>query len=188
MSFLPNERTNYVWFPKIAHEKQWAVAVISWWTLDGCCCLLVNMQILKHTEQIAHKFFVQNLNCRSSSLYNPPPPRYMTGMAYEISHGVSSIAPSARFPTQHTTTETAVRQIKGKSTVESTTCLPPSQATGGWERGGPGGALQGESDRCFGSEGDLEWCPEADMEAVGGGCCAVVRSRSVGHDYFLACE
>ena len=26
---LKNERTNYVWFPIIAHEKQWALAVIT---------------------------------------------------------------------------------------------------------------------------------------------------------------
>ena len=33
--FLKNERTNYVWFPMIAHEKQWALAVVSWRTLGG---------------------------------------------------------------------------------------------------------------------------------------------------------
>ena len=29
--FLKNERTNYAGLAKIAHEKQWTIAVISWW-------------------------------------------------------------------------------------------------------------------------------------------------------------
>ena len=29
------EQTNYVCFPTIAHEKQWTLAVISWWTEGG---------------------------------------------------------------------------------------------------------------------------------------------------------
>ena len=37
------------------------------------CLLLLPAQILKTTEQIVYKIFVQNLKCRNSSLYNPPP-------------------------------------------------------------------------------------------------------------------
>ena len=35
--------------------------------------LLLPPQILENTEQIAYKIFAQNLKCRNSSLYNPPP-------------------------------------------------------------------------------------------------------------------
>ena len=36
--------------------------------------LLLPAQILKNTEQIVYKIFVQNLKCRNSSLSHPPPP------------------------------------------------------------------------------------------------------------------
>ena len=38
--FLKNERTNYAELAIVAHEKQWTLPVISWWTLDGCCYLI----------------------------------------------------------------------------------------------------------------------------------------------------
>ena len=40
--------------------------------MDSPCYFLVDVQILGNTEQIAHKNFVQNLNCRTSSRYTPP--------------------------------------------------------------------------------------------------------------------
>ena len=55
---------NYVWFPIIAHEKQWVLAMPT----------LYLHKSLKNTEQIAHKNFAQNRNCRNSSLHNPPTP------------------------------------------------------------------------------------------------------------------
>ena len=40
--FLKSERTNFAGLAKDAHDKQWTVTVISWWTLDGCCSFLVD--------------------------------------------------------------------------------------------------------------------------------------------------
>ena len=53
---LKKERTNYVWLTIIAHEKQWAPAVISWWTLNAfryaSTSALACIQILWHGRQV----------------------------------------------------------------------------------------------------------------------------------------
>ena len=50
----------YVCMYYVLLEKQWV--------------LLLPAQILKNTEQIAYKIFVQNLKSTNSSLYEPPTP------------------------------------------------------------------------------------------------------------------
>ena len=59
-------------------------------------------QILKNTEQIAHKIFVQNLNCRNFSQYNPP--RGMTTMVHNKGDGPASECKTAQNATKHAQT------------------------------------------------------------------------------------
>ena len=101
--FVKNEQTNHVGLAKIAHEKQWmvaVVAVISWWTLDGCSCFLLDSRwLLSFLVDSGYS----NIFPTFSSLYR-----------------VSMITPATSHPQQHTTFFLFNYQL---STISGLTCV-----------------------------------------------------------------